>query len=274
MWNFWKNRKKTWTNKKIAFVAILVATSVAFVLVFTRIAPIASLPSFKLMAGGLPIKLTGYIFGPLIGAVTGALADVLSFTITPTYIHWWYTLAFAAAGAIPGIVGYLMNRRWKKREEIEAARETKYSVVNFIITIFILSIIFIGMFLFISLENSSRFSESMIKNKWIFLAIATSGIGTMLIATIVFRFILKAKTFNAILPIIVFSALLEAVNTPLVTMGDMASWELKGEFLTVLTGHLLLSPLKIWGNMIIILIAYKIVSPLIYNKSGNGWEGL
>ncbi|MCK5807006.1 MAG: ECF transporter S component [Mycoplasmataceae bacterium] len=272
MWNFWKNRKKTWTNKKIAFVAILVATSVAFVLVFTRIAPIASLPSFKLMAGGLPIKLTGYIFGPLIGAVTGALADVISFTITPTYIHWWYTLAFAAAGAVPGIVGYLMNRRWKKREEVEAARESKYSIVNFIITLSVLGSIFVGLFLFIALEDSSRFADSMISNKWAFLAIATSGVGTMLIATIVFRFVLKPKTFNAILPIIVFSALLEVVNTPLVTMGDIASWDLKGEFLTVLTGHLLLSPLKIWGNMIIILIAYKIVSPLIYNKSGNGWE--
>jgi hypothetical protein len=39
------------------------------------------------MAGGLPIKLTGYIFGPLIGATTGAIADVISFSIIPTYIH-------------------------------------------------------------------------------------------------------------------------------------------------------------------------------------------
>lgn len=273
MWNYWKKRTKTWTNKKIAFVSILIATSVAFVLVFTRIAPIASLPSFKLMAGGLPIKLTGYIFGPLIGAVTGAISDIISFTMTPTYIHWWYTIAFALAGAIPGIVGYLMNRHWKPREEIEAKFAQKVNIVNFYLTLLILATIFAALFTFVLLQGDEVFEkQELIKNKWVFLAISTSGIMSMFIATIVFRLVLKPKTINAMLPIIAFSALLELVNTPLIALGDKAVWGLDKSFVTILTGHLLMSPVKIWGNMIIILIAYRIVSPLIYNKTGNGWE--
>jgi len=39
------------------------------------------------MAGGLPVKLTGYIFGPVIGAMTGALSDLISFLMRPTYFH-------------------------------------------------------------------------------------------------------------------------------------------------------------------------------------------
>lgn len=273
MWNFWRNRTKTWTNKKIAFVSILIATSVAFVLIFTRIAPIASLPSFKLMAGGLPIKLTGYIFGPLIGAVTGAISDIISFTITPTYIHGWYTLAFALAGAIPGVVGYFMNRRWRKRSEVVEEFDQKHNTPNFIATLTILGAIFSALFTFVFLQGDDVFADQeLIKNKWVFLAISTSGVISMFIATIVFRFVLKAKTFNALIPIIAFSALLELVNTPLIALGDQAVWDMKKGFVTILTGHLLMSPVKIWGNMIVILIAYRIVSPLIYNKTGNGWE--
>ncbi len=74
------------------------------------------------------------------------------------------------------------------------------------------------------------------------------------------------------LPIIAFSALLEAINTPLVALGDISVFNLKDDFLTVLTGHLLLSPIKIWSNLLIILFAYKIISPLIYNRTDNGWS--
>ena len=272
MWNFWRTRTKTWTNKKIAFVSILVAASVAFVLIFTRIAPIASLPSFKLMAGGLPIKLTGYIFGPLIGAVTGALADIISFSITPTYIHWWYTIAFALAGAIPGIIGYIMNRRWRKKAETDEKFEKTYNHPNFIVTLLILASIFIAIFTFVFIQGDEVFSkQKLITNKWIFLAISTSGILTMFVATIIFRFKMKPSIFNAIIPIVAFSAILELINTPLISLGDRAVWDMKDEFVTILTGHLLFSPIKIWGNMLIILLSYRVVSPLIYNKTGNGW---
>ena len=270
MKRIWKRKNKIWTNKKISFVSILIATSVVFVLIFTRIAPIASLPSFKLMAGGLPIKLTGYIFGPFIGAITGALADIISFSLIPTYIHFWYTLSFAIAGFIPGLVGHYMN---KKNRNDEEKSKTKINNVNFIITIIILATIFTTVFTFIMLQDESVFEkQKLIKNKWLFLFIATSGTGTMLIATIIFRFVLKPSTLNGILPIVSFSAILEIINTPLTTLGDIATWELENGFLIILTGHLLISPVKIWANMVIILFAYKVISPLIYKKTGNEWE--
>ena len=91
----------------------------------------------------------------------------------------------------------------------------------------------------------------------------------MLIATIIFRFVLKPSTLNGILPIVAFSAILEIINTPLTTLGDIATWELTDGFLIILTGHLLISPIKIWGNMVIILFAYRVISPLIYKKTEN-----
>lgn len=271
MWNPWKSR--SWTSKKIAFVAILIATSVAFILIFARTAPITALPSMKLMAGGLPIKLTGYIFGPVVGLITGVIADLLSFAIVPTFIHWWYMLAFALAGMIPGIVAYFMHRRWKFRGPANPADEHKVNVINFIFTLVILAMTASAIVLFTMLQPNSVFEgQKLIKNKYIFLAITLVGSATMFIGVIVFRFVLKAKTFNALLPIIAFSAIMELVNTPLIALGDTAVFNLKEDFITLLTAHFLLSPVKIWMNLIIIYFAYKIVSPLIFNKTGNGWD--
>ena len=264
--------KKRWNNRKIAFVAILIATSVSFVLIFNAFFPLTALPPFKLAAGGLPIKITGYIFGPIIGGITGGLSDLISFLFRPTFYHYWYTIAWIAAGVIPGIVGYLMNRRWKKTR-VEDVEEQKHSVINFAITLSVLAAIFTGVFVWLSLTPSADFAAAshIISNKYAFMAVSLSGVASMFIAVIIFRFTLKAKTFNSLLPIIVFTALLEVVNAPLLGLGDQASL-IDKPLLTTMTSHLLLSPVKIWGNMIIILIAYRVISPLIYNKTKNGWN--
>ena len=104
----------------------------------------------------------------------------------------------------------------------------------------------------------------------------------MFIALFLFRIILKPKTFNSLLPIVVFSALLEIFSTPIISLGDYTtlfndtnhdifSSFSENKYLTIVSGHFLLSPFKIWVNMLVILFAYKIVSPLIYNKTDNGW---
>ena len=272
MWSYWKN--KSWNNRKIAFVSILIATSVAFVLIFTKIIPITTIPSFKIMAGGLPVKLTGYIFGPLIGALTGFLSDMISFLMMPTFIHWWYSLAFAMAGAVPGIVGYFMHRRWKYKGASNPDDETKYNNTNFFITLGILAAVITAISIFIVLQKDSVFAnQKLIKNRWAFLGISVAGSSTMFIAVLLFRVFLKPKTFNSMLPIIAFSALIEIINTPLTALGDMQTLiESNDDFLTILTAHFLTSPVKIWGNLLVIFFAYRIVAPLIFNKTGNGWN--
>ncbi len=265
---------RMWNNRKIAFVSILIATSVSFILIFNAILPVTALPPFKLMAGGLPIKITGYIFGPIIGGLTGAISDLISFMARPTYYHFYFTLAWIAAGVIPGVVGYFMNKRWKKNAPVVEAKDEKHSIVNFIVTIVLLAIIFIGIFLWLFFVSDAKFQNAskIITNKTIFMVIALAGIGSMLLATIVFRFVLKAKTFNALLPIIVFTALLEVINTPLLGLGDIGTTMPGADLITTMTSHLLFSAFKVWGNMVIILIAYRVVSPLIYNKTKNGWN--
>ncbi|TPE58078.1 ECF transporter S component [[Mycoplasma] falconis] len=97
---------KKWNSKRIAFVGVLIAISVVFFLVSVRILPISALPSLKFSFIGLPIKITGFIFGPIVGMITGILADLISFALVPTYYNVLYTAAVAIAGFIPGLAAY------------------------------------------------------------------------------------------------------------------------------------------------------------------------
>ena len=68
--------------------------------------PVSALPSLKFSFIGLPVKITGFIFGPFVGVITGILADLISFILVPTYYHYLYTIAVAVAGFVPGLCAY------------------------------------------------------------------------------------------------------------------------------------------------------------------------
>ncbi|EIE39970.1 hypothetical protein MCANUF31_01676 [Mycoplasmopsis canis UF31] len=100
-----------WTIKKMVFVAILIAISVSFAVVVVQIMPLAVIPSFKISFIGLPIKITGFIFGPVIGMFVGLISDILSILfIPPAGYHPLYTVAAAVNGLVAGIFGlYFMQ---------------------------------------------------------------------------------------------------------------------------------------------------------------------
>ena len=97
---------KKWDAKRISFVSVLIAISVVFFLISVRIMPVSALPSLKFSFIGLPVKITGFIFGPFVGVITGILADLISFILVPTYYHYLYTIAVAVAGFVPGLCAY------------------------------------------------------------------------------------------------------------------------------------------------------------------------
>ncbi|VEU74491.1 Uncharacterised protein [Mycoplasmopsis citelli] len=119
-----------WTIKKMVVVAMLIAISVAFTIISSQIVPIASIPTFKIAFIGLPVKITGFIFGPIIGFFVGLIADLLSLLFVPpvTY-HILYTLGTAMNGLIAGIVGWFFIRFLKYAFSKEnKARNYEYKI--------------------------------------------------------------------------------------------------------------------------------------------------
>ncbi|MBG0730527.1 substrate-specific component FolT of folate ECF transporter [Mycoplasma sp. 'Moose RK'] len=102
------------TNMKISFVAIFISIAVIMLIIGVRLAPFAILPNFRLSIIGLPIKITGFIFGPVVGFLTGLLADLLTFLFIPGVYSWYYTIYLSLTGFIPGLFFWFFIKKGEK----------------------------------------------------------------------------------------------------------------------------------------------------------------
>ncbi|WP_166623174.1 ECF transporter S component [Mycoplasma testudineum] len=103
-------------------MAILISISITLAIIGATIIPIASIPSYKLSFTGLPVKISGFIFGPVIGFFIGVVADLLSFLFLPSFFHWGYVLISGVNGIVPGLVGIfffkIINNLVDRRQKI------------------------------------------------------------------------------------------------------------------------------------------------------------
>lgn len=311
-----------WTPKKIAFISVLIATSIAFVVIGAQMAAISSLPSIKLSLAGLPVKISGYLFGPIIGFVIGFTTDILTFLFVPTFYHPLYSLALAISGILPGIFALIfhkfINKKFVKDEKIRRIKiknvflrhkiviseslkkieklESKINKnktliqkiekqkkdpillnVNLFFAFLFISFVYVGSLIFIwfipktLLEQAFEKREylSFLANKTMFMLVMTIGFALIYIYLIVTRFKMKQDSFIKMVPIMTFIVFTEFINLPIVALADQFSLGIN--FSISLIGSFVLSPVKIWFNLIIISFATKIVSPLILNKEKNSF---
>lgn len=104
------------SSRYLALSAVMAALSV----VLTRFASvrvaIAGVEGVRLGLGALPNMLAGVIIGPLYGALSGAVSDIIGFALSPLGGGYMphFTLTAALAGAIPGFVYRTIDRRRAK----------------------------------------------------------------------------------------------------------------------------------------------------------------
>ena len=100
-----KNSK--FSTKQIAYMGILVAIGVV----------VNSLRIGKLSFGGLPIILSGYALGPIMGFIVGGVTDVVAFIVRPSSMggpNPIFTMTSALTGMIPVIVSRLLGDNYPK----------------------------------------------------------------------------------------------------------------------------------------------------------------
>ncbi|MEA4115320.1 ECF transporter S component [Mycoplasma sp. 744] len=310
---------KKWSIRKISFVGILIAISVVFLVISVGIMPFFSYPSFKISFIGLPVKITGFIFGPIVGGLVGLLSDLISFLFLPTNYNPLYTLATASNGIIAGIIGWLFLKLFRyyfggafrdtvyetkiillnkqliklkltnpdskkikkilnkilnfgeKRKKIRIVG-TRGTLLNFnvtIATLFLMLIIFLIIWLIYTQVSDLQITSGIIKNRFVLTMLMITGFGAMIIFLWFARFKMKARHFFIIVPIVVFSAFIELVNVPILSLADAFSNSTgtNSIFVYIFT-HTILSPVKIWVNMIVIFFTYNIINPLINKNNG------
>jgi ECF transporter S component (folate family) len=92
--------KKTRT---IIFLGLFIAINIVLV----RMLSLNPLPSIRIDFGFLPIALSSVMFGPVLGGITGAAADLLGYPIAPTGPYFpGFTLSGFVSGAMYGLVLY------------------------------------------------------------------------------------------------------------------------------------------------------------------------
>ncbi|QDY88292.1 ECF transporter S component [Mycoplasma anserisalpingitidis] len=312
-----------WTIKKMVFVGILIAVSVALTIFLSSGIPAAYLPQLKFSIIGLPVKITGFIFGPIIGFLVGLLSDIISmFFIVPTLYSPLYTLATAMNGLVSGIIGWFfmhflkfyfddqskiehlkgkifkLNLKFDElvsKEEFEKSKSVHEKIIKIsiqiknidkvktesqlrnvclIISVFFLSLLIVILISVIGFElPDSAFVKLPINNRWMLLTLTVAGFATMMIFLTITRFKLNKTSYLIVIPIVIFSALLEITNVPILAIGD-ASVTNNGGFGDIVLwifSHTLISPVKIWINLLIIYYSYSIVSKLIYKNENLGY---
>lgn len=129
--------KKIISTKALVGASLLTAISIILTRVLSVIVPLAGLPALRIGFGEIPIILSGIIYGPFLGGLTGGIADLIGAMINLHGAPFFpgFTLSSILWGTIPGILFILIkNNKFK----------VNFNIVNGIVLLIIsIGIVFV-----------------------------------------------------------------------------------------------------------------------------------
>lgn len=99
------------TTKTLTSLSLLTTLSIILARVLGVIIPIAGLPALKINFSSIPLMVSGIIFGPAAGFVSGTIADIIGYMINSGGGAFFpgFTLSNALTGMIPGLIFKLIK---------------------------------------------------------------------------------------------------------------------------------------------------------------------
>lgn len=268
--SFWKWFRKDkykgvrFTTKNIAYITMLSSVSVVATIIVSITIPITVLPPIRIAFEGLMIKITGYMFGPIIGIICAAVTDILVMLFVPSYISVYYMFCIIFTGFLAGIAGIF-------KVKIKDYPWVIFALINFIIIFFAGG----GMYIVISGKQLSYSMSGIIVNKYVLASIMGGGgiIGLLSIYSVLFYYLLKKEIYRIkeILPIILLAVVAEYVTTVLIaSYADMTLFDPNAnDYGVTAIMRIVQAPLKIIINSIIIYVTWRTVNPLINIDNNN-----
>ncbi|MDW7667876.1 MAG: folate family ECF transporter S component [Bacillota bacterium] len=110
---------KLMSTKALVTISLLTSISIILARVMGIMIPVAGFPALKINFSTIPIMLSGILFGPVAGFMTGGVADVIGYLINPQGGPFFpgFTLSTALTGMIPGLV-YKVITKYDKVKKI------------------------------------------------------------------------------------------------------------------------------------------------------------
>jgi len=126
-----KRKKNQFSTSSLVKAAVLAAISLILTRVLSIMLPLGGMPALRLGFGSIPIMISGMLFGPIIGALTGVVADLIGVAVNSmggTYFPG-FTLSAATTGFIFGLLFHTIKIHKSK---------WNFNIANIITTMFFL----------------------------------------------------------------------------------------------------------------------------------------
>jgi ECF transporter S component (folate family) len=101
-----RSSKGKFDTSSLVKAAVLAAISIILTRVLSIMVPLGGLPALRLGFGSMPIMISGMLFGPVIGALTGIVADLIGVALNSMGGSFFpgFTLSAATTGIISGVL--------------------------------------------------------------------------------------------------------------------------------------------------------------------------
>ncbi len=106
-------KSSKFSTKTLVQAGFLVALSIVLTRFLAIMVPVAGLPSsLRLSFGEIPLMISGLLFGPIIGGISGLAADLIGVVVLPQGPYFpGFTLSSILWGAVPGLFSIYFKRR-------------------------------------------------------------------------------------------------------------------------------------------------------------------
>ncbi|WP_339029918.1 hypothetical protein [Spiroplasma endosymbiont of Cantharis nigra] len=248
------------TTKNIAYITMFTAINVSVTVVISLTLPITVFPPIRIAFEGVMVKITGFIFGPIIGVLVALITEVLVMIFVPSFIHPAFIIVIICYGFIAGI-GSSFLRLGKGYNWVPVALINLFLILFAIFIVYVISAYPEG-------ESIKILSFEVSKEvyKWIFLGSIIVCLGLFWVIYFILLIRGQRKTLHVLLPIILFATASEYLVTAVISAwGDAGFLGIpsEGGYTAMFIGRLIQAPLKIIFNSAALYLTYKAVAPLI-----------
>ena len=130
-------KKRSMDTRTLVKAAFLAAISIVLTRFLYFFIPLAGFPALRISFGEVPIMMSGLIFGPVVGGITGVASDLIGVLVNSQgAFHPGFTLSALLWGLIPGLFAYL----FKKSDSYEKIYSFKHIFIAVLVSFIVVSL--------------------------------------------------------------------------------------------------------------------------------------
>lgn len=109
-------KKRKIGTKTLVQASFLTAISFVLTRFMYIMVPVAGLAaSLRISFGEIPLMISGFLFGPLVGGISGLAADLIGVVLMPQGDYFpGFTISSVLWGVLPGLFGLYFKKKWDK----------------------------------------------------------------------------------------------------------------------------------------------------------------